>query len=149
MKTQFSQLIFKTPNLFAGTIAASWFVSPLMSGLACIIVLTLIRKLIMDAKNPLSAGLIALPIIYGLTVFLNVLTVTLNGSKRTHKTSKYRASIKSISTQDFSYSTRHGKSSFVACVCNEHRGHVRRWYFMSAFRSAMATEENFKRWRHN
>lgn len=67
---------------FAGTIAASWIVSPLMSGISCVVILTLIRKLIMDARNPLKAGLIALPIIYGLTIFVNVLTVTLNGSKR-------------------------------------------------------------------
>lgn len=64
-----------------GTIAASWIISPIMSGFTCIVILTLIRKLIMDARNPLSAGLISLPIIYALTVFLNVLTVTLNGSK--------------------------------------------------------------------
>lgn len=64
-----------------GTIAASWFVSPMMSGITCILILTLIRKCIMDASNPLSAGLISLPIIYAFTVFLNVLTVTLNGSK--------------------------------------------------------------------
>lgn len=60
----------------------SWFISPIMSGIASIVILTLIKKLIMQAKNPLSAGLIALPIIYGLTIFINVLTVTLNGSKR-------------------------------------------------------------------
>lgn len=35
----------------------------------------------MNAKNPLKAGLYALPIIYGLTIFVNVLTVTMNGSK--------------------------------------------------------------------
>lgn len=35
----------------------------------------------MNARNPLKAGLYALPIIYGLTIFVNVLTVTMNGSK--------------------------------------------------------------------
>lgn len=53
-----------------------------MSGVACVVILALIRNLVMDAKNPVNAALIALPIIYGLTIFVNVLTVTLNGSKR-------------------------------------------------------------------
>lgn len=60
----------------------SWFISPLLSGLVSVILLTMIKKMILNARNPLSAGLIALPIIYGLTIFINVLTVTLNGSKR-------------------------------------------------------------------
>ncbi|KAJ6637082.1 Sodium-dependent phosphate transporter 2 [Pseudolycoriella hygida] len=64
-----------------GTIVASWFISPLMSGISCVLILAAIRFLIMDAKKPLQAGLIALPIIYALTIFVNVLTVTLNGSK--------------------------------------------------------------------
>lgn len=68
--------------VYPGTIAASWIVSPLISGTVCVGILTLIRKFIMDARDPLKAGLIALPIIYGLTIFVNVLTVTLNGSKR-------------------------------------------------------------------
>lgn len=59
----------------------SWLVSPLMSGMMSGILLTLIEKLIMNAKEPLQAGLMALPIIYGLTIFINVLTVTMNGSK--------------------------------------------------------------------
>lgn len=59
----------------------SWLVSPLMSGMMSAILLTLIKKFIMNAKEPLQAGLMALPIIYGLTIFINVLTVTMNGSK--------------------------------------------------------------------
>jgi hypothetical protein len=47
-----------------------------------VVLLTLIEKLIIGAKNPLNAGFYALPIIYGLTIFINVLTVTLDGSKR-------------------------------------------------------------------
>lgn len=63
-------------------IVVSWFVSPIMSGIVSLILLVIIKKLIYDARNPLKVGLMALPIIYGLTVFINVLTVTLNGSKR-------------------------------------------------------------------
>lgn len=59
----------------------SWVVSPLMSGMISGILLTIIEKFIMNAKEPLQAGLMALPVIYGLTIFINVLTVTMNGSK--------------------------------------------------------------------
>lgn len=54
----------------------------MLSGVVSVVLLTLIRKLIVEAKNPLSAGLVAMPIIYGLATFVNVLTVTMNGSKR-------------------------------------------------------------------
>lgn len=52
-----------------------------MSGIASVLLLFLIKKLILNATNPLAAGLLALPIIYGLTIFINFLTVTMNGSK--------------------------------------------------------------------
>lgn len=54
----------------------------MLSGITSVILLTLIKKFILNAKKPLRAGLLALPIIYGLTIFINVLSVTLNGSKR-------------------------------------------------------------------
>lgn len=63
----------------------SWFISPIISGVISVLILTVIKKLIMETKNPFKAGLRALPIIYGLTIFVNVLTVTLDGSKRETK----------------------------------------------------------------
>jgi sodium-dependent phosphate transporter len=60
----------------------SWFVSPIFSGIISILIYTIIKKFIINSKNPLNSGLIALPIIYGLTIFVNVLSVTLDGSKR-------------------------------------------------------------------
>lgn len=40
-----------------------------------------IDRFILKAKNPLKAGLLALPFIYGITIFINVLSITLDGSK--------------------------------------------------------------------
>lgn len=83
----------------------SWFISPIMSGMASVLLLTLIRKLIIEAKNPIKAGLLALPIIYALTIFVNVLTVTMNGSK-CKKIEKYI----SLHLNIFLFSARHGES---------------------------------------
>lgn len=64
-----------------GTIIASWFISPVLSGFVSTVLFLLIRKLILRAKNPLGAGLIALPIFYGATVFINFVSVVLDGPK--------------------------------------------------------------------
>lgn len=54
------------------TIAASWIISPLLSGLVSVSMFLLIKKFILMAKSPLKAGLAFLPIIYTVTVFINV-----------------------------------------------------------------------------
>jgi solute carrier family 20 (sodium-dependent phosphate transporter) len=63
------------------TIAASWVVSPVMSGLISVAIFMLINKFVLKAKQPFKAGLISLPFIYAITVFINVLSITLDGSK--------------------------------------------------------------------
>lgn len=63
------------------TIALSWVVSPVMSGLISVAVFMLINRFILKAAKPLNSGLIALPLIYGITIFINVLSITLDGSK--------------------------------------------------------------------
>lgn len=63
------------------TIAASWVVSPVMSGLISIGVFMIINRFILRANRPFRAGLISLPFVYGITVFINVLSITLDGSK--------------------------------------------------------------------
>ncbi|KAI6190214.1 Phosphate transporter [Aphelenchoides bicaudatus] len=65
-------------------IAASWIVSPLLSGLVSsglyiIVDLTVLRK-----KDPLNAGFRALPVLYFACVAFNVFVVTNNGSKILH-----------------------------------------------------------------
>ncbi|KAK7864341.1 hypothetical protein R5R35_009182 [Gryllus longicercus] len=64
-----------------GTIVASWFVSPVLSGLISMGLYILIRKLILEAEQPVVPGLRALPIFYGLTVLINVFSVVYSGPK--------------------------------------------------------------------
>lgn len=40
-----------------------------------------IRKFIITSNNPLKAGLIALPIFYGVTMFVNVFSIVHDGPK--------------------------------------------------------------------
>lgn len=68
--------------LDTGTIVASWFISPVFSGLMSTALFWCIRKFIINAKNPLKAGLFALPIFYGVTLFINVLSIVHDGPKR-------------------------------------------------------------------
>lgn len=74
--------IFKKVISPSGSIVLSWFVSPLLSGLISIVIYATIKKFILSSKKAFTCGLFALPIIYGLTIFINVLSVTLDGSKR-------------------------------------------------------------------
>ena len=64
-----------------GIIALSWVISPLMAGLISVAIYLLFYKFILKAKNPFDAGLVALPIIWGVVLFINVLSITLDGSK--------------------------------------------------------------------
>ncbi|XP_065360247.1 sodium-dependent phosphate transporter 2 [Calliphora vicina] len=64
-----------------GTIVGSWFISPVMSGLVSILLFLAIRKFILRAHDPLKAGFRSLPIFYGVTFFINVISVMLDGPK--------------------------------------------------------------------
>lgn len=64
------------------TIALSWVVSPVMSGLISVALFMVINRFILKAQRPFKAGVTALPIIYALTIFINVLSITFDGSKR-------------------------------------------------------------------
>lgn len=66
---------------FSGTIISSWFVSPVLSGIMSAALYWGIRAGILNAKKPLNAGLIALPVFYGLTVCVNVLSIVHDGPK--------------------------------------------------------------------
>ncbi|XP_037026718.1 sodium-dependent phosphate transporter 2-like [Bradysia coprophila] len=63
------------------TIVASWVVSPLLSGLITVGLFLLIHYFILKANNPLKAGFVSLPVVYFVVVFINVLSVTFDGSK--------------------------------------------------------------------
>ncbi|KAH8391119.1 hypothetical protein KR215_007341 [Drosophila sulfurigaster] len=64
-----------------GTIVGSWFISPVMSGIVSILLFLAIRRFILRAKEPLKAGFRSLPIFYGVTFFINVISVVLDGPK--------------------------------------------------------------------
>jgi sodium-dependent phosphate transporter len=63
------------------TIALSWVISPIMAGVISVAVYLCIYRFILKAKMPFEAGLAALPIIWGVVLFVNVLSITLDGSK--------------------------------------------------------------------
>ncbi|XP_057379056.1 sodium-dependent phosphate transporter 1-A-like [Daphnia carinata] len=62
-----------------GQIVASWFVSPVLSGLMSSALFLAIRKLILRKPAPLEYGLRALPIFYALTLGINVFSIVLDG----------------------------------------------------------------------
>nr|XP_016935433.2 sodium-dependent phosphate transporter 2 [Drosophila suzukii] len=64
-----------------GTIVGSWFISPVMSGVVSILLFLAIRRFILRAQEPLKAGFRSLPIFYGVTFFINVISVVLDGPK--------------------------------------------------------------------
>ncbi|XP_043476451.1 sodium-dependent phosphate transporter 2 [Leptopilina heterotoma] len=62
-------------------IAASWFASPLLSGTVSVIIFWLIRKTVLLSNEPLKQGLNILPLAYGLTIAINVLSIAHDGPK--------------------------------------------------------------------
>lgn len=64
-----------------GTIVGSWFISPVLSGLMSVQLFWLIRKYILQSKNPLENGLFALPFFYGVTLAVNVFSIVHDGPK--------------------------------------------------------------------
>lgn len=67
--------------LTLGKIVGSWFISPVMSGIISTVLFWCIRTLILNSSSPLKAGLLALPLIYGLTTAINVLSIVFDGPK--------------------------------------------------------------------
>ncbi|ODM92403.1 Sodium-dependent phosphate transporter 1-A [Orchesella cincta] len=65
--------------LTLGKIVGSWFVSPVLSGLVSSSIFVLIRKFILSKQNPVEPGLRSLPIFYGITLFINVVSILLDG----------------------------------------------------------------------
>lgn len=63
-------------------IAASWFASPVFSGLVSVSIFWLIRKFIIRSTEPLEKGLKMLPLAYSLTIAVNVLSIAMDGPKR-------------------------------------------------------------------
>lgn len=67
-----------------GTIVLSWFVSPILSGIMSTALFWCLKKFIICSKNPLRNGLMALPFIYGITLFINVSSIVHDGPACKH-----------------------------------------------------------------
>ncbi|KAI6175476.1 Phosphate transporter [Aphelenchoides bicaudatus] len=65
-------------------IAASWVVSPLLSGLVSSIMYIVVDFVVLRKKDPITAGMRALPFIYFLCLAFNTFVITNQGSKILH-----------------------------------------------------------------
>eukprot|EP00794_Sanderia_malayensis_P011842 gene11842-13072_t len=63
-----------------GMIAASWVISPLLSGAISSLIFILIRKFILRRTNPFKYGLRSLPFFYGFTIAINLFSIFFDSS---------------------------------------------------------------------
>lgn len=56
-------------------IAASWVISPLLSGIVSSLIFVGIDRIILKSDSPLRNGLIALPFLFGATIFINLFSI--------------------------------------------------------------------------
>lgn len=63
--------------------------SPVLSGVMSSVLFACIRLFILNAKKPTNAALLSLPLIYGLTTFINVISIVMDGPKCTTKTNEF------------------------------------------------------------
>ncbi|XP_076438105.1 sodium-dependent phosphate transporter 1-B-like isoform X2 [Babylonia areolata] len=67
-----------------GMIVASWFISPLTSGLVTALLFVFIRIVILNKEKQLNSGLRLLPVFYGLTIAINAFSIFHDGSTLLH-----------------------------------------------------------------
>ncbi|VDM94719.1 unnamed protein product, partial [Onchocerca ochengi] len=65
------------------TRVASWFLSPILSGVVSALLYIIVDHSVLRRKNPFRNGLRILPIFYWLCIAFNVFTVSYHGSKYT------------------------------------------------------------------
>ncbi len=65
-----------------GKIIGSWFISPVLSGVMSVTLFACVRRFILNTAYPLKAGLYALPVFYGATLFVNVFSIVHDGPER-------------------------------------------------------------------
>ncbi|EFN85397.1 Sodium-dependent phosphate transporter 1-A [Harpegnathos saltator] len=70
-------------------IAASWFASPVLSGIVSFLIFWLLRKSVLRSSKPFEQGLNILPVAYGLTIAVNVMSIALDGPKLSNKYNGY------------------------------------------------------------
>ena len=69
-------------------IIASWFISPLLSGVCCALIFFLTRQFVLRPKNSPQRALTFYPLLIGVTIAINVFFVVLKGAKRFSSTLK-------------------------------------------------------------
>jgi len=62
-----------------GSIVGSWFVSPVLSGLVSGAIFFGINRFIIRKEDAITPGLRSLPIFYGVTIFINLISILLDG----------------------------------------------------------------------
>lgn len=62
-----------------GLIVGSWFISPVLSGIVSVFLFFLIRRFILVKDDKLEPGLKFLPVIYGVTITINVFSIVISG----------------------------------------------------------------------
>ncbi|XP_030594217.1 sodium-dependent phosphate transporter 1-A isoform X2 [Archocentrus centrarchus] len=63
-------------------IVASWFLSPVLSGIMSGVLFYFVRKFILNKANPVPNGLRALPIFYAITMGINLFSIMFTGAPR-------------------------------------------------------------------
>ncbi|XP_056448623.1 sodium-dependent phosphate transporter 1-A-like [Gadus chalcogrammus] len=61
-------------------IVASWFLSPLLSGIMSGVLFYFVRKFILNKANPVPNGLRALPVFYAITMGINIFSILYTGA---------------------------------------------------------------------
>uniref|UniRef100_A0A3Q0SWW1 Phosphate transporter n=1 Tax=Amphilophus citrinellus TaxID=61819 RepID=A0A3Q0SWW1_AMPCI len=61
-------------------IVASWFLSPLLSGIMSAIVFYFVRRFILQKEDPVPNGLKALPVFYAMTMAINLFSIMFTGA---------------------------------------------------------------------
>ncbi|XP_036383264.1 sodium-dependent phosphate transporter 1-B-like isoform X2 [Megalops cyprinoides] len=61
-------------------IVASWFLSPLLSGIMSAVLFYFVRMFILDKENPVPNGLKALPLFYAVTMGINLFSIMFTGA---------------------------------------------------------------------
>ncbi|KAJ3058854.1 hypothetical protein HDU98_005104 [Podochytrium sp. JEL0797] len=74
-------------NKGVAQIVASWLISPIVAGLIAVVVYGLTRKFVFQAKNPLRAGIYAIPFYFTITTFIVSFFVVSKNGKSTLKIS--------------------------------------------------------------
>lgn len=109
-------------------IVASWFISPILSGMLSAAIFYCLRRFIIFRKDALEKGLMLLPFIYGFTLFVNIFSLILDGPPllRFDVIPIWGATILSLA---------------VACLTG---AAVRKWYVPCLHREIQPDEEQVK-----